>query len=238
MLHTVETRINQNIIKKLEALIRKGNKGAGSRDPHICCFCRKKFLARSGLKQHLQSSQAEGSWDHCKWKSERSEKVDALVKKGNELVGSRDPHTCCFCKKLFSFRCSLKLHIEAVHYQEDEFSCDLCPRTFFNKPSIVQHLLGIHSKKWIYCNFCDYKTIVARHFEGHIKKHASKCPVCNEQVASLKKHMSLHRAKVPCSICRKNVLNSAMKAHITTQHGKFGCKICDEVFENQKYLRW
>lgn len=224
--------------RMLERLVKRGNKKAGSRDLHTCCFCKNEFTARGGLKHHLESSQNKGSWDHCKWKSERGEKVDAFVKKGNEGAGSRDPHTCCFCKKLFNFRCSLKLHIEAAHYQENKLSCDLCGRSFFNKPSMAQHMKGCHSKKTLYCNLCDYKTIVSRYFEFHKMKHAATCPVCNKQVASLKTHIALHREKVPCPICRKAVLNAAMKAHMRKQHYKIECKICNEVLENRKYLRW
>lgn len=221
----------------LDALVRKGNKHKGSRDPHTCYLCKKITTSRGALKTHFQIMQSKGNFDHNDLKSGHSKAVEALVRKGNEKAGSRDPHTCWFCKKVFSFRCTLKLHIEASHYQQKKFICDLCPKFYHHRVGITAHMIDVHCKKWFSCDLCNFKTSVERLFESHKAKHDDKgeCPICHERVRSIKYHMKTHTTREKCSICHKMVFKHYMTKHTKQVHHE-ECAICHEVFTDKKEL--
>lgn len=167
-----------------------------------------------------------------------SETSKVLALKGNEGLGSLDPHTCCFCQKLFCTRSSLIQHLEQVHYKASKKTCDLCPKFFFSRPAILHHM-KVHKEKCVLCNICDYKTSNKNNFERHKQTHAAEveCPICKKQVTSLPNHLLMHKPKKSCPVCQKAVTWKHMSTHMKT-HVKV-CKYenCKESFDKQELLR-
>lgn len=171
-----------------------------------------------------------------------SDKVEALATKGNEGLRYIDPHTCCFCQKVFTRREQLKIHLEATHCKSKEMICDLCPKTFFSEKIISQHMRLVHTRKSFACNICDIKTVDKYQLKRHMSMHSEKieCPICEKKVTSMKSHMRIHQSKEECSICQKMVKKSYMTQHITA-HSKrcYKCQNCDEIFDKKLDLdRW
>lgn len=168
-----------------------------------------------------------------------NEKAKSYASKGNEGLGSRDPHTCCLCQKVLVNRASLKNHFEDVHCKANKLSCDLCPKIFFSKKAIVNHM-KVHSKKNFSCNICDYKTANKSRFKMHRLTHGDKveCPICRKRVSLLSRHHSkVHRPKKSCPVCQKMLQGHQIKRHMKTHSTVLRCEICEERFVCREALR-
>lgn len=180
--------------------------------------------------------------DHCEKKSSFGDEVDSLSRQGNEGLTYKEPHTCCFCQKVFSCRDRLCPHIERHHLQAKKWSCDLCPKFYFSKVDIKWHMTRVHDKKQLACKKCDYKTALNSKLDRHKQVHATKveCPICQKLVSSLKSHIkNAHEAKPivkgSCPICQKVMGKTRIKRHMKTHVHK--CGNCDKVFKSRKDLR-
>lgn len=164
--------------------------------------------------------------------------AETLASKGNEGQRSRDPHTCCLCQKVISRRCELVEHLETVHFKATKIFCDLCPKFYFTKKSILWHM-QIHMQKSFQCNVCDYKTPFKNFFYRHKFTHAEKveCPTCKKLVSSLKIHMDIHKPKKSCPICQKLIKKKCLEDHIKTHVTFYECDDCTRKFENKEALR-
>lgn len=171
-------------------------------------------------------------------KSDYTESVQLLASKGNERLTNNDPHTCCFCRKIFNRRDHLKNHLEAVHCKTTKMSCGLCTKFFFTRDSLSKHMTGTHSEKRFACDACDFRTSFSTVLKTHKLKHASKveCPVCKKQVNALKIHMVTHRPKDACKICGKEIHKRTMELHMKV-HQQYNCGNCLEVLNNKEDLR-
>lgn len=168
-----------------------------------------------------------------------SDKVIALAKKGNHGPKTTDPHSCCICQKVFSCIETLKKHLVTFHSKSKKISCDLCPKFYFTKAAISNHM-RIHGKKNFFCNVCDYRTPAKAHFQRHKLTHSAKaeCPICKKQVTVLNEHMKTHtQTKVSCPVCGKLFCKSSSMKHHLKSHEIRKCGECCETFENREALR-
>lgn len=153
--------------------------GTQAKDLHTCCFCHKNLSSRNALRRHLKTVECSKTSFFCdlcpkvcvwkggisihmkthrtKYKIENQNSVIALARKGNETILYKSAHTCCLCQKVFSSRYNLIQHIQSAHSRTTQFFCDLCPKIYFNKTLISNHMT-VHKNKSFHCNFCDYKT--------------------------------------------------------------------------------
>lgn len=175
-----------------------------------------------------------------RYKLAYTKKVEALATKGNEGLRYVDPHTCCICRKIFTRREQLKVHLEVVHCKSKKMFCDLCPKIFFTEKIISQHMRLVHSKKNFACNVCDFKTVDKYGLKIHMANHSAKveCPICKKHVSTMKSHMRIHKPKEKCLICQKMVNKSYMKQHVKA-HSKrcYKCESCNEVFDKKRDLK-
>lgn len=157
--------------------------------------------------------------------------VGSLAKKGNKGLGAYDFHTCCICKKVISNRRNLIRHLETVHSKGVKFHCDLCPKFYFSKGEIFEHV-KTHAKKNFACNICDYKTWNRALLKAHALSHVPKvdCPICNRQVKNLKLHLKSHKHKETCPVCNKMLHKTSMTHHMKG-HEIQKCELCGESFE-------
>lgn len=166
------------------------------------------------------------------------ETIDSKVKKENEGLSSKDPHTC-LRGKLSTNRKNLSVHLKLLHRP---IFCDLCPEVLLNKRDLKKHL-KIHFKNLKFaCNVCSYETGNKQVFKRHKLIHADKveCPICKKHVSHLNGHMrNSHKPRAACSICQKIVAKSSMYAHMRVHNKSYQCSSCEEVFDKrQKLRRW
>lgn len=164
--------------------------------------------------------------------------LEILLKKGNERLRWNLPHSCCICEKIFTCRKSLKEHLQRLHLKATKMLCDLCPKIFFTKHSMIVHM-PTHRTTYFMCNICDYKTINNSRLESHKRTHNknSECQVCKKRVANFKVHMTSHEPKVECTICLIKFKKLSMKIHIKKVHQTRKCSTCSETFNDREELR-
>lgn len=168
-----------------------------------------------------------------------SDEVTALAKKGNYGLKTVDPHSCCFCQKVFSSLANIKKHLVTFHIKSKKVSCDLCPKFYFTKAAIINHI-KVHGKKIFSCNICDYRTPAKGHFQRHKLLHTAGvlCSICDKKVSVLKSHMRMHtETKKSCPICGKLFCNNSTMKHHLKSHKMRKCDKCEEHFESREDLR-
>lgn len=238
-----ETKFDQS--EAIEALVRKGNERLGFSESHACCLCRKVLSNRFILKRHILSTHGvtpdklscfSTLVDHEQAKADQNEMTEALVTKGNEGLNFTKPHTCCFCQKVLKDRGKLKRHMLTLHSGSLKVFCDLCPKIYFSKSDLLNHMKNVHCEKRFACDVCDYKTANRNHIKKHKMIHNEKvqCPICKKLVTSLRGHVRMH-TKVKCSICQKTMIKQSLRQHMANHVQK--CKSCGETFEDKPTLR-
>lgn len=192
----------------------------------ICNVCGYKAFTKFSLKNHKNSHAVKVETETNLVKKKPPEKfmysaeVKSLARKGNEDLRKTDPHTCCFCQKVFSSRNHLKGHMETAHCKSTKMSCDLCSKLFYDRRTLERHTAFVHGEKKFTCNVCDFVTASKFSLKTHKLTHTAKveCPVCNKPVSSLKKHMRAHEPKESCPICQKPISKLSMKMHKKRAH--------------------
>lgn len=104
----------------------------------------------------------------------------------------RQHHTCCICQKVVTDRKNLRNHFESFHFKSKKRICDHCPRFYYTRNGILQHM-RVHSSKFYQCNSCRYMTYNKRSFQDHQQGHTKvQCPRCRANVGHLDRHMKRH----------------------------------------------
>lgn len=233
-----------------------GNEGQSFKKPHTCCFCQKVYTVRSALRRHLQENHFKAKKLYCEGLDLKSVKkivsdenkpsrMERLLMTGNDGQTWNQPHTCCLCQKIFSVRAALRVHLEKNHFKVKKLYCDLCPKIYFSKGCIARHMKAAHERKKYVCKICKYRTATKSHFTRHNLLHTTKakCPVCNEQVTSLKSHMEGHVPKESCPICRKMISQRTLLRHIETHKRvkimtqKCGVNKCKKRFDSTQGMK-
>lgn len=109
---------------------------------------------------------------------------------------------CGICKRVYSNRHSLHLHIFRVHkINVNKYKCDECDSTFFNRSNLRDHVETMHLKMYnIICHTCQMSFETKQSWEIHKKLiHPEgsqlKCEICFQLFAAeeqLTKHMQIH----------------------------------------------
>lgn len=163
-----------------------------------------------------------------------------LARKGNSGLRSTEPHTCYICKKIISNRSCLSQHLKSVHGESPAMFCDQCPKVFFVKTVLQDHMKG-HSTKVFACNICDYKSARIHNFRRHKSAHflKEKCKICDKNVVSLEAHLrKVHQPREVCPICNKQIRSYKIKEHIWNHEGnRYKCKDCGETLPSAEFLR-
>lgn len=118
--------------------------------------------------------------------------VEALTRIGNQGLTMRQHHTCCLCQRVVSDRKNLRNHFEAFHFKSKKRICDHCPKFYYTRNGILQHMRA-HGSNFYQCSFCRYTTYNKRSFQDHQRSHAKvQCPRCRAYVGYMDKHMKRH----------------------------------------------
>lgn len=173
-------------------------------------------------------------------------------KKHHDVFSTRDkendsifekPFQCDHCKKLFSRKNALVVHMTHVHMKNEKLlKCDTSPKYLKTHKLTLSHTLALE------CPFCTKRFKTKKHLSNHMKIHLKKpfeCRYCLKGYLSkrdLDDHETMHTGAKPhlCLICckqfsRKKTLYSHIKIH--EENKKHECLICKKKFTNSSYLR-
>lgn len=169
-------------------------------------------------------------------KFRHDEALRTLAKKDSHSLGTKDRHKCHICGMVCSDSRRLRLHLENVHLRTTRMSCDLCPKFFFTKEAIKQHVKA-HSKKRFVCNICDYKTARKGHMIRHKQSHDKIISKSQLELDDLVKkgnegqHWNEPHA---CTFCQKVfTCRKSLKTHLQSFHLKateFRCDLCAKFY--------
>ncbi|XP_049548303.1 histone-lysine N-methyltransferase PRDM16-like [Anopheles darlingi] len=108
----------------------------------------------------------------------------------------------------------------AHHYQKDAYRCDLCPRAYSYRPSLLRHRAIVHGElRRFHCENCPKVSVMLvftdpSNLQRHIRTHhvgarSHACPECGKTFATssgLKQHTHIHSSVKPfqCEVCFKS----------------------------------
>ena len=53
---------------------------------------------------------------------------------------------CEICKKYFTRKHSLNVHIASIHEENKPYQCEICAKTFTEKSKLNRHVVSVHEK--------------------------------------------------------------------------------------------
>ncbi|KAI4457222.1 zinc finger protein [Holotrichia oblita] len=122
---------------------------------------------------------------------------------------------CCVCDQPYPDVDKLDEHLVTKHnYRKDEYNCDLCPKTYSYRPSLIKHKAIQHGEhKKYHCENCTKVFTDPSNLQRHIRTHhvgarSHACPECGKTFATssgLKQHTHIHSSVKPfqCEVCFK-----------------------------------
>lgn len=131
---------------------------------HFCNVCKKKFLRRSNLIDHLRL--------HAKVKLFQCTECDkSFVQAGNLKSHMRThtkerPFVCQICERSYNQSSALKVHYR-THTNERNYCCDRCPKAFTNSSDLRKHERVHNPELMLKCEMCP-KLFAQR---GNLKNH-------------------------------------------------------------------
>ncbi|XP_070493651.1 transcription factor hamlet-like isoform X3 [Chironomus tepperi] len=122
---------------------------------------------------------------------------------------------CVVCERQCGDIDQLDVHLVATHhYPKDAYHCELCPKKYCYRPSLLRHRAIIHGEYRKYpCENCSKEFTDPSNLQRHIRTHhvgarSHACPECGKTFATssgLKQHTHIHSSVKPfqCEVCFK-----------------------------------
>ncbi|KAG6461163.1 zinc finger imprinted 3-like [Manduca sexta] len=196
------------------------NSNENNLESEICYICAKLCKTPKALKVHLNSHE-DKTCPYCqkvlKSNSYFNKHVQGHitnVKKKRKIIH----YYCDVCPYKTINKRDLKCHNYKAHLHIRPYQCENCPKSFYKKSNLTEHLLIHDRSKRFICELCGIHFSVKR---------------------SLIQHLMLHegRRDYECKFCkRKFVSNSRKNEHIKRSHSNkcHNCPYCSKKFAIRK----
>ena len=200
-----------------------------------CQFCKRKFLERGQILQHMKMVHKNISGFPCSDCNEILHSNKVRTRHINQ-VHLKQSFNCDQCDKAFPVKDALKQHILKVHNKESlKCKCELCNTWFSRKQTLRDHIRSKHSdkrKSVIESSQCDKNQFD----EGKPVTEGSKCDFCdtvflNLQSHRLRQHPDSWRVE---SARRKWILENKNK---DISYFKINCHLCMETRSTTDEIR-
>ncbi|XP_050521171.1 zinc finger protein 154-like isoform X2 [Daktulosphaira vitifoliae] len=214
-------------------------------DTYKCFNCNVFFANSKKLDKHLQQC--------ITLTSVRSKPMNHIKNKINNKVII---YECIVCKETFEKKKHYRRHMKtATHTSDnvetDTFYCAHCPKVFYYKFKLSNHLKQVHFKQYnnYTCNLCGkhflYRNNYKRHKDSHLEIRNYVCEYCGacfyQKCALIDHQTAIHNEEknFVCNECGKNfklrsILTRHMKNHSETKILECHCK---KVFKFTSNLR-
>lgn len=190
---------NSHILDKMDTNEKRQPPSKGQRRPHSCNLCKKTFLRKSNLIDHLRL--------HANLRLYQCEHCDkSFVQAGNfkshlRIHTKERPFKCTLCPKTYNQSSALKVCIPSVELY-----------------------LSIHPPIFNVLFLCFFVWIEQVHIRSHTNERNYKCDECNKAFTNssdLNKHKRVHdpEQKIKCDHCTKTFAQKVnWRSHMIKHH--------------------
>ncbi|XP_058830507.1 transcription factor grauzone-like isoform X2 [Topomyia yanbarensis] len=123
------------------------HKGIDQNSRQQCQLCKRWFVNKLGLKQHIKSQHTEAGESFVCGVCGKVSPNKYALQQHQRVVHPAQQYACEFCEKKFKRAISLKEH-RATHNGAPLYSCKFCPQTFFSNANMYTHQKRMHASQW------------------------------------------------------------------------------------------
>ncbi|XP_060808032.1 zinc finger protein 25 isoform X2 [Amyelois transitella] len=192
----------------------------------VCSVCGKVFHNRHTLKMHELGHHLRLVCQKCgriyKNKNTFNKHIEFNVCGKKTRSSPLDAkYECDYCKKRYTQKMTLRVHIQFEHGNYKSFDCKWCSKKFWCKSRLNAHIVKHTQEKKFHCSICDRNFVTKESLLYHTRTHTGEKPY-------------------ECPQCDSRFLSASRRSeHVRRHHGggTFECDICHGKFNSQNYLQ-